>query len=137
MINSLFMKADLLFNICYYTILYSVYAGMKHDLESSNGLLRKVELHEVFHFQECSDSIKIISSSSYLVWQENSIRKKKRKEKRRELTERYEREQSILSLKARSEIQKNLNRISFQSELMSIVTRSSVLLFLCCSPYYL
>jgi len=49
---------------------------MKQDPESSNMLLHEIELYEAFHFQECSGSINIISSSYYFMWQENSLRKK-------------------------------------------------------------
>lgn len=41
------MKAVLQFNIGYYSIFYSVYAGIKYDLESSNVLLHKVK-HFIF-----------------------------------------------------------------------------------------
>lgn len=69
------MKAVVLFNICYYVIFYSVYAGIKYNPESSNVLLHKVEQYEAFHFHKCSGTIKIISSSYYFMWQNNSVRK--------------------------------------------------------------
>lgn len=74
--NSLFIKAVLLFNICYSIIFYSVYESMKYNPESSNILLHKVEQYEVFHFHKCSGTIKIINSSYYFVWQDSSVRKR-------------------------------------------------------------